>query len=129
MLLVAQRVVSRAHRVQGINSYRYRHEATPWPADPRTMFDAPNRMLVRKSVQLRPGGNRVLSFLDVAAPEEIGTDELLCRLKEFLNEPQPLEFPVTRVFDRCAVRLGLEQGLVPTWRGECEDLARFLIIP
>lgn len=63
MLLVARRVVSTAHKVQGVNACRYHHRLESWPFDPRSMFEDPNKSMGRRSVQLRPGGNRVIDFL------------------------------------------------------------------
>jgi len=127
MLLVAQRVISTRHRVQGVNCYRYRHGAVSWPTDPRVMLDDPRKALERKDVHLRPGGNRVISFLDVAAPETALPGEILERLNEFKSQDPPREFPVERVLGACAVRFGIEGRVLPFWRGELEDLIQRLI--
>ncbi len=127
MLLVAQRVISTARRVQGINAYRYRHGRDPWPTDPRVMLDDPSKTLERKNVHLRPGGNRVISFLDVAAPDDAVPGEILDRLNELKIQDPPPEFPMERVLGRCAIRLGLEGRMLPFWRRELEDLIQHMI--
>lgn len=128
MLLVAQRVISPTHKVQGVNAYRYRHRLAQWPSDPLVLFDDPGKVLERKTVHLRPGGNRITSYLDVAAPDDIPLGELLDRLNEFKIKDPPPEFPVEYVLGRCAVRFGLEERMLPFWRGEVEDLIQHLIV-
>ncbi|MBI4605105.1 MAG: hypothetical protein HY721_24340 [Planctomycetes bacterium] len=128
MLLVAQRVMSTRHRVQGVNTYRYRHGSGSWPADPRVMLDDPSKTLERKDVHLRPGGNRVVSFLDVAAPDGVLLGELLDRLNELKSQAPPLEFPLERVLGPCAVRFAVEGRILPFWRGELEDLIQHLMV-
>ena len=127
MLLVAQRVISTARRVQGVNAYRYRHGCESWPSDPRIMLDDPSKMLQRKNVHLRPGGNRVISFLDVAVPDDAIPGEILERLNELKVQSPPPEFPVEHVLGRCAVRFGLEGRMILCWRGELEDLIQHIV--
>jgi hypothetical protein len=122
MLLVAQRVISMAHPVQGVNTYRYGHGRHPWPGDPRVMLNEPVKILERKEVNLRPGGNRVISYLDVAAPDDALPGEIIGELQQLKTEAPPPEFPAERVLGRCAVRFGLEERMLPFWRGELEDL-------
>ncbi len=128
MLLVAQRVVSVVHRIQGVNSYRYIHGNIQWPTDPAALFDDPNKVLARKSIQLRPGGNRVISFLDVAAPDDTDVADLFRVLNEFLSQPQPSEFPVCQVSGPCALRFAIGENMVPAWRDEIEELIQHLLI-
>ena len=127
MLLVAQRVISTARRVQGVNAYRYRHVRDPWPTDPHVMLEDPRKTQERKDVHLRPGGNRVISFLDVAAPDDAVLSEILERLNEFKVQSPPPEFPMERVLGRGAVRFGLEGRMILFWRGELEELIHHVI--
>lgn len=66
-----------AHRVRtpeglvAIHGFRHRHDADrcPFPDDPLEVpRDAPG-ILEEQEVELRVGGNRVLSYLDLIAPE------------------------------------------------------------
>ena len=128
MLLVAQRVVSVAHKIQGVNAYRYSHRYSRWPTDPTILFDDPNKMLARKRIQLRPGGNRVISFLDVVAPDDMDVADLVHVLNEFSGQPQPPVFPVCKVSGPCAVRFAIGENIIPAWRDEIEDLIKHLLI-
>src|SRR5262245_27279680 len=127
MLLVAQRVISTAHRVQGVNVYRYSHDRTSWPADPRLMLDDPSKSLEKKEVSLRPGRNRIVSYLDVVAPDGTAPGEILGELRQLTAHAPPPELPAERVLGRCAVRWSLEERMLPFWRGELEDLIQHLI--
>jgi hypothetical protein len=127
MLLVAQRVISTTRRVQGVNVYRYRHSRLGWPADPRVMLDEPGKTLEKKDVSLRPGRNRIVSFLDVVAPDDAMPGEILGELRQLRAQAPPPELPAERVLGRCAVRWGLEERMLPFWRGELEDLIQHLI--
>ena len=90
MLLVAQRVVS-PERIQGINAYRYRHGDAPWPDDARPLLDDAAATLERTSVQLRPGGNRILSYLDIVAPDAASLDSVAGSVATFARGPAPAE--------------------------------------
>ena len=127
MLLVAQRVVS-SGKVQGINAYRYRHGGILWPDDPRSVLDAGTATLERKSIQLRPGGNRVMSYLDIAAPDRTPLDDLAHSAVAFAHRQSLSEFPFVFVVSRFAFRVGLEASLVPVWRTELEELLQRLLL-
>jgi hypothetical protein len=127
MLLVAQRVVSPG-KVQGINAYRYRHVGMLWPDDPRPVLDAATATLERKSIQLRPGGNRVMSYLDIAAPDRTPLDDLAHSAMTFAHRQRPSEFPFVFVVNCFAFRIGLEASLVAVWRVELEELLQRLLL-
>lgn len=73
MYLTAQHVRSRSGE-DGVQAYLHLHDlpAARFPPDPLTVpQEHPGRM-VRSHVGLRPGGNHVLSYLDIVAPDAAG---------------------------------------------------------
>ena len=77
MLLTAQRVVSPLSRARGVNVYLYLHGSFVWDRVPNEFLPEANPgELVAQWIQLAPGGNRVISFLDVVAPDDIDEPDL-----------------------------------------------------
>lgn len=127
MLLVAQRVVSR-EGLQGINAYRYQHGPEPWPADPTPLLEPRTAALERQSIQVHPGGNEILSFLDVAAPSGVSEGELIRIARKVAERPAPDEIPLIAVLERCAFRLHMKPKLLPIWRDEFKELMGRLVL-
>lgn len=72
MLLAAQRVISSVTRKHGINVYQYLHgDSWDGPAPSKFLPDHDPGALMHAWEQLLAGGNRVVSFLDLVAPDEI----------------------------------------------------------
>jgi len=87
MYLTVHRVVSR-HAERGINGALYRHHADRWDPmwiDPDlediTSKNLGSQVLFRKDV--KPGGNAVECFLDVAFPDDFSEEELRTALENF----------------------------------------------
>ncbi|MEK7269910.1 MAG: hypothetical protein AAB215_03105 [Planctomycetota bacterium] len=127
MLLVAQRVVSK-DGLQGINAYRYSHGPSPWPADPVPLLDAKTASLERQAIQVQPGGNQVVSFMDAAVPDGTTEEEWLRLVRQLAEKPAPGAFPLTTVLGPCAFRLDMQPGLFPVWRSEFKELVRHLVL-
>jgi uncharacterized protein YbjT (DUF2867 family) len=79
-----------AHRVQapngerGINAFLHLHgDSFPWPADPSSLPEADPGRIARKSVAIPPGGNTVLSYLDVLARDGTPPAKLARALRSF----------------------------------------------
>ena len=76
MYATAHRVRSRRD-VEGINAFLHRHgHDVAWPADPSAIPERDPGQQVWEAVAVVPGGNEVLSYLDVIAPDGVGVDEL-----------------------------------------------------
>jgi hypothetical protein len=83
MYLTAQRVRSRT--ASGINVYKYLHGPTlpqrdGQPDIDRVTTDSPG-YLVDSTIEIEPGGNDVLSALDVAADDDVGAEVIEGRLR------------------------------------------------
>ena len=84
MYLAAQRVRSTGRT--GVNVFLYRHPpgSIAW-ADPGHVVEQMPGELVSSEIEVPPGGNEVLSFLDVVAAEEVSSDavvDLVDQLRE-----------------------------------------------
>lgn len=72
MYATAQRVQDREGHT-AIHTFVHRHDPSdcPFPADPRTVpQSAPGRLVWRDTHDVPPGGNAVLSYVDLVVPDE-----------------------------------------------------------
>lgn len=76
-------MIATAHRVQnangdvGINAYLHLHGAErPWPSDPWTLPETDPGVIAMEVLKIPPGGNRVMSYLDVIAPDGANLDDI-----------------------------------------------------
>jgi hypothetical protein len=107
MFLTAQRVLSPATRQRGVNVYQYLHGSHPWTRVPdRFLPDVNPGELVAQWIELPPGGNRIVSFLDVVAPDHIGAVELQQRLTSLKHRVRLPDNPTRAYLDPLWVRLG-----------------------
>jgi hypothetical protein len=103
-----------AHRVrdsqgnQAIHTFLRRHDRhdCPFPEDPVSVPQfAPGR-LVRKNVTLTPGGNTVLSYLDLMAPEGAWSDAWRAPLVKLAARIDERESPLIAEIERLTVIFG-----------------------
>jgi hypothetical protein len=99
MYLTAQRVVTRMGH-GGVNVYEYIHGPVRWahPLPPAYWPEYNPGYLNRRDERVPPGGNAVISYLDVVAPDEVPPGEKtqwIAAIKDAIPaEPfgQPYEF-------------------------------------
>ena len=128
MLLTAQRVISPRSRERGVNVYQYLHGPYAWERVPNEFLpESTPGELVAQWIQLPPGGNRVVSFLDVVAPDEIGTVQLQQRLASLKHRLQFSGNPTTAYWDPLWVRFGCAALPVP-WAKELGALAGHIVL-
>lgn len=103
----------------GINAFLYRHEAGDLPED--TRFDEKDIVeqitqqnlgkLVAESIDLVPGGNSGISFVDIVGRESLDKE----RIREFLDQMEPdiegLNHPITKSAPDIAVKFAIPLGL------------------
>ena len=117
-----------AHRIQrikgkkvdvGINAFLYRHEAGDLPED--TRFDEKDIVeqitqqnlgkFVAESIDLVPGGNSGISFVDIVGRESLDKE----RIREFLDQMEPdiegMNHPITKSAPDIAVKFAIPLGL------------------
>lgn len=128
MLLTAQRVISPASQARGVNVYRYAHGPHDWERVPDKFLPEANPgELVAQWIQLRPGGNRVVSFLDVVAPDDMNVVQLQQALTSLKRVLQDQGNPTTAYLDPLWVRFGLALPNVP-WSMELGALAGHIVL-
>ena len=128
MLLTAQRVVSPKSHERGVNVYRYLHGAGSWDRVPDPLLPEVNPgELVAQWIQLPPGGNRVISFLDVVAPDDTPGVELQQRLASLKRVLRERGNPTTAYLGRLWVRFGLAPIGIP-WSTELGALAGHIVL-
>ena len=115
-----------AHRVRrikgnnvevGIDAFLHRHEAHDFPHTP---FDDqvidwitnknPGK-LIAESVDLVPGGNSVLSFIDIIGTENIDSTRIQNLLDQMELHIEGMHAPITKIETDLAVRFGITYGL------------------
>ncbi|MGC3999909.1 MAG: hypothetical protein QM767_21705 [Anaeromyxobacter sp.] len=92
MYLTAHRVFSRARGRHGVNAFRYEHGAQrvdgiSWNHPDLDLIATQHPgQLVADDVEVAPGGNEVLSYLDVAARDEVSDDQVRAALEGFASQ-------------------------------------------
>lgn len=124
MYLTAHRVVSPAGDQEGVNAFRYTHGNYIWSGPPPAQFrpDADPGALVNQVVVVRPPGNRVRSFLDLVAPENVEAQELRTAAQAIMRGEVPTTFPAEWTYGRVWARFGVDRALAPLWRSELQTL-------
>ena len=85
MYLTAHRVRT-ADGEEAVQAFLYEHDAEhPWPASPSEVINKVPGQLVKKHTPIKPGGNVVLSYLDVVSPVELGAAPLDTALRGALD--------------------------------------------
>lgn len=122
MLLTAQRVRS-VSGVEGINAFCSLHGEYSWPGPPPSgVPDSNPGERANEIIAVPPGGNRVRSYLDVIAPDETPTTEILAAVPVFLTAVQTSPLPWVATAGRCTFRFGLEAGREGVWIAELRAL-------
>lgn len=124
MYLTAQRVFAPKSKETGVNAFLYSHAGRRWHVPPSDIPDRAPGRLERKSIVVKPPGNRVRSYLDIVAPDDLDSDELRQRLVTFLKRMQGSPFPWEAVEGPCLFRVGMDAELAKAgWSREVAALA------
>jgi hypothetical protein len=124
MYLTAQRVLAPTSQKTGINAFLYAHAGRKWHVPPSDIPDRDPGRLERKDIAVPPPGNRVRSYLDIVAPDDLSADELRRRLLAFLKRVQGQPFPWEAVDGPCLFRIGMDAELAKAgWSREVAALA------
>jgi len=122
MLLTAQRVQNPAG-LEGINAFCNLHGPYDWFGEPPAGIPDTNPgMRVNDNVIVPPGGNRVRSYLDIVAPDETPTTEILAAVRRFVMAVRTDSLPWAATVGRCTFRFGLDLGLEQQWATEFQEL-------
>ncbi len=117
MYLTAHRILKRNTPKTGINAFLHRHDVKALPdidwEDPNLdlVVNACPGRLVEKECDLSPGGNEVLSYLDVVSDDATTPMEIQTALDAFQNTLPGKSLPFVYGIGRIAVRFGAVVGL------------------
>ncbi|KYF83580.1 hypothetical protein BE11_44940 [Sorangium cellulosum] len=117
MYLTAQRVYSISKRKTGINAFLYRHgaEAVPGMSWARPLVEpvADQHVGTRgpEHVEIAPGGNRVVSFVDIVAADETPIEQIEAAVQTVEARLSPEQLPLTITVGAVAIRFGAQFGL------------------
>jgi hypothetical protein len=122
MLLTAQRVRSLAGR-EGINAFCNLHGPYDWVGEPPAGIPDTNPgERVHEIASIAPGGNHVQSYLDIVAPDETPTAEILAGVRRFVVAVRNQALPWSATVGRCTFRFGLDLRLEQQWAAEFQEL-------
>lgn len=125
MYLTSHRVQSQAGD-EGINAWMHVHGKVTWPTSLRQILDLVETtpgQLVDHSYGLKPGGNSVLAYLDVIAPNDTPRDLIIAAI-DHLYRVDPQEAPIAILAGPIAVRMSACSGRRKLWAQDVEDLSR-----
>ena len=119
-----------AHRVmdgteEEVHVFVHAHgEDFPWPEDARRLpEEAPGRLIREQTGAIKPGGNRVRSYLDVLAPDVVG-DSFVIALAGLIGNVERQPNPTVWVQGPVTIRFGCELALSDQRVDELKTLAR-----
>jgi hypothetical protein len=106
VLLTAQRVVS-PQGVTGVNVYQFLHGSYMWVRVPSEFLpDSNPGELVDEWLEVSPGENKIVSYLDVVLPDESSSTDILQRLASMKRHIQPVNAYVEAYWDPYWIRFG-----------------------
>jgi hypothetical protein len=128
MYLTAHRLVSPLGD-EGVNAFLHLHGADfPWPEDPGALAKREPGELEERRTELPPGGNRVVSFLDVLAPDGTGRaavqGAVAALSAELDGRANPTWFEQARVTIQFGVDAPTAQRGIEARRAALDELAR-----
>jgi hypothetical protein len=126
MYVTAHRVHAPKGRREGINAYLHRHGPIPWPAHADALVELLARApgdLLDQQLGLEPvGGNDVLAYLDILAPDETPRSNLIAAI-DTLFQVGIDDGLVVICLGPILVRLGIARARLDRWQQELVDLA------
>lgn len=122
MYLTAQRIEPLTDGKGGINAFHHRHSH---PLRSRELSKVPNDdpgIVVNQHISVKPGGNRVRSFLDVVAPEATPWERIRSCFLRFVSQNRAEPMPWEGAVGECWFRLNMDAAIAEQWESELADL-------
>lgn len=128
MYLTAQRVVS-ARGQRGVNVYEYLHGGETWDQPlPRNLLPERNPgALNRQWLEIPPGGNAVISYLDVVVPDAVPQEVIARWLAVLKHVVRAEHFPQEYVAGPLWIRFGIARPGVPP-QTELAALSAYILL-
>lgn len=122
MYLTAQRVISPSGE-NGINGFLYEHGTVAWETPPDPASESAGK-LVHSFITVPPGSNRVVSFVDVVAPDDTPYERIGERIASWIAarviDRRPL--PWTDVVEDMRFGLNMTATYARAWKLEVAAL-------
>ena len=131
MYVTARRVRSLGKSVsQGINAFLHKHDddgSLDWNnPDIRRIAETKTGTLVAKHIEVRPGMNRVLSYLDVATKDD--SKQIAIAALDTFESRISTDLPIVQVIDHVAIRFDAQVGLpLPELLEEFNELKKRVV--
>lgn len=119
-----------AHRVrdgrgtEAVHAFIHEHGPVEWPTDVVDWPETHPGKLVGQRTTLRVGGNTVLSYLDVLAPDGARTDEVEAALGGLRDDLPERANPTVMVTGSVTIRFGTALALESRRIQELDELSR-----
>ena len=126
MRLTAQRVVSQAGQ-HGINSFYAVHGPYQWLDRPPDPILASPGELVESDIRVTPPGNRVRSFLEIVAPDDMPSQRIIRGVMDCLDLLSNRDLPLTVESVPMLFIFDAERALALAWRKELVTLLEHAI--
>lgn len=123
MRLSAQRVRS-ADGHQGVNAFCYLHGPRVWLDRPPPDVTASPGHLVNRRIQIPPGGNFVLSYLDIVAPDDTPSNRIERAVADSIDLIREQPLPLLVQSAEVSFEFNVDFMLAPAWRREILSLMR-----
>lgn len=130
MYLTSQRVVSNDGRHAGINTFYHSHSSQKQPllsniTDIVSVAEINTGRLVRSKCDVSPGGNRVRSYLDIVAADNINENSIKNALDSFRSEITHKQLPpIIEIINHIGIRFSAEFGLYEGIVNEYDQLVK-----
>jgi hypothetical protein len=126
MRLSAQRVMAADGQI-GVNAFCYLHGLVVWLDQPPPEVTNSRGHLANSRTEVRPGGNKVLSYLDIVAPDDTPSRklyrEIIDSIDLFREQPLPLSVQIREL----TFEFNVDPRLAAGWREEIATLLRAAI--
>jgi hypothetical protein len=112
MYVTAHLVRSSGHDEEGINAFLHLHGADiAWPSDAASLADTAPGRVVRRRIDLPPGGNQVRAYLDVLAPDGTAREAIEQAIRALTRDLGERRNPTIFISGIVTIRFGVETGL------------------
>jgi hypothetical protein len=118
MKLVAQRVMQPAAGPQATHAFHYTHGGLVWIGPPPPGLG--HGTLQASHVELPPGSNHVLTYLDIIAPDETPTVTILRAFTQIYERGHPP--PFVHTIGNCTFSSAMIHAFQLAWRAELGHL-------
>jgi hypothetical protein len=121
--LTAQRVISTGGE-SGINGFLYEHAVTRWGTTPPELIDGAIGELVHTFILVPPGDNKVVSYVDIVAPDGTTYDRIRAQIVPWMatQARERPSLPWTGVVEDMRFGLHMTETYAKAWKPEVAKL-------